>query len=252
VRKMIHFSAVLLAVCGASGVGVGLTYVVALERIEANNRRLLEESLGAVFYADPLPELRWPGADQTSPLKKYPDGTDDLNKVWVARKDSEVTGFAAIGTKQGYSSALRVLVAVAAPGGVLPAKKEDCRVVGVKVLFQQETPGLGARVDEVKATETLWGALGRVASGREKPAPESAEARREADTPWFQYEFVGKRYDQLTITRTREDSDKAILAISASTITSTAVVDAVRAAVDKLYDELGGGGAGSNRAGANP
>jgi RnfABCDGE-type electron transport complex G subunit len=236
---MIHFSLVLLVVCGASGLGVGLMYVVAVDRIEANDRALLEESLADVFYAEPLAGIEWPGTDETATLKKYPDGTDDLSKIWVARSGGKVVGYAAIGTKQGYSSRLKVLVAVAAPGGELPAEKDDCRVVGVKVLFQQETPGLGARVDEVKATETLWGAVGRLVTGSERPEPESAEARREVSAPWFQHEFAGKRYSQLRITKIAAEADEAVLAISASTITSTAVVDAVRSAVDKLYAELG-------------
>ena len=82
-------------------------------------------------------------------------------------------------------------------------------ITGIKVAFQQETPGLGTKIEEIKGKDT---------------------------EPWFQKQFRGKRGEQLVVVRS-EDPD-AIEAITGATISSTAVTKSVREAVEKLKKVL--------------
>ena len=74
-------------------------------------------------------------------------------------------------------------------------------------------------------------------TGRSKPTPESPEEQLKQLTPEFQYQFVGKLYGELGVRGVRPKGE--IEAISAATITSNAVTDAVRIAVDRLHKEFG-------------
>ena len=51
-------------------------------------------------------------------------------------------------------------------------------VTGIKIIFQQETPGLGAKVEEVASTTTLWTAIANAFSG--------GGEKTEDLPPWFQ------------------------------------------------------------------
>ena len=83
-------------------------------------------------------------------------------------------------------------------------------LTGIKIAFQQETPGLGTRVEEVK-------------SG--------------SKSPWFQDQFKGKKLDQLQVVRGK--TDDMIEAITGATISSRAVTKSVREAVQSLSEKTG-------------
>ena len=79
-------------------------------------------------------------------------------------------------------------------------------IVGVQVLSQQETPGLGARIEEVKYGEK---------------------------DPWFQRQFVGKSAASVAV-----DKDGGeIQSVTGATISSRALSKSVIAAFGKLKTE---------------
>jgi electron transport complex protein RnfG len=96
---------------------------------------------------------------------------------------------------QGYSSTIRTVVGV----------DREMSITGIKVAFQQETPGLGTRVEEVK---------------------------RGQKTSWFQDQFKGKKIEQLEVVRAKDPA--RIEAITGATISSKAVTNSVREALTKL------------------
>lgn len=108
-------------------------------------------------------------------------------------------GFTVLALGKGYSSTIRTVVGI----------DTGMTITGIKIAFQQETPGLGTKVEEIKGSE---------------------------NEPWFQKQFRGKREDQLKVVRTEDP--EAIEAITGATISSTAVTKSVREAVQKLRQIL--------------
>jgi H+/Na+-translocating ferredoxin:NAD+ oxidoreductase subunit G len=94
---------------------------------------------------------------------------------------------------KGYSSTIEMLVAVT------PAKN----IINVTVLSQQETPGLGTRIIEVKENESK---------------------------PWFLEQFVSKKASALKLKKDGGTID----AITGATISSKAVVDSVANSVENF------------------
>ena len=135
--------------------------------------------------------------------------------------ERELVGYTFKAYGPGYSSTIETIVGVD-PSGT---------VQGIKIVFQQETPGLGAKVEEVASENTLWDVM----SG---DAVDETGAR-----PWFQAQFAGKRPEDLVVVKSREE--EGILAITGATISSTAVTESVRRGLEMLTGFVGGPGAGS-------
>ncbi|MEA1996665.1 MAG: FMN-binding protein [Gemmatimonadota bacterium] len=127
------------------------------------------------------------------------DSTKDGFRFFRAYNDSSanagVSGFVAMALGKGYSSNIRTFVGV----------DLKMKITGIKVAFQQETPGLGTRIEEVKRGE---------------------------ESPWFQDQFKGKTVEYLEVVRGKDP--ERIEAITGATISSEAVAGSVREAVIKL------------------
>lgn len=94
-------------------------------------------------------------------------------RYWIAEKkdaDALKKAYAFIAASPGYSGDIRSMVGVDEAGTIL----------GLSILGQSETPGLGARCEEVATSVTFIGAL----QGKKAPADEITQ-------PWFQYQFNG-------------------------------------------------------------
>ncbi len=130
----------------------------------------------------------------------------------VAMKGGEAIGFVAVGRAMGYSSVLRVMVGV----------DRALDIQGVEVLYQNETPGLGTKVDEIKSRKTWWTVL-------TSTSPDESGLR-----PWFQVQFNGKK---MPVKVTKDGG--TIESITGATISSRAVCDAVDQAVEKLKKAVG-------------
>ncbi len=144
---------------------------------------------------------------------------------WPARKDGR-KGYAYISSEPGYSGDIRIMVGVNDRG----------KVLGISILQQTETPGLGARCTEVASTTTFFGKLfGR--GGEEKPGE-----------PWFQRQFSGLDLtEKIQIVQkgdwTPSMSDdlkekNAITSITGATITAKAVIDAIDRGMSLLKKEV--------------
>ena len=94
---------------------------------------------------------------------------------------------------KGYSSTIEMVVGVDLAGAL----------TGISIVSQQETPGLGAKITEVRYGES---------------------------EPWFQMQFKGKTCSQLSLDKDGGDID----GITGATISSRAVTYGVRSALEKL------------------
>ena len=209
---------VLTVICLASACSLGFLYMATKEKIEEQEKKATEESLTKV-----LPEADSQGFEKVE--AKTEDGKPFIYYRAYDRpltsEEKELVGYAVVGSAKGYSSTIVVMVGV---------DREIKKVKGLKVLQQQETPGLGTQCQAVVTDKKLW-----------KPFAKGGKP-----TSWA-HQFAGKFVDDLKVVKAKTDKNiqaitgatiKNIQAITGATITSNAVVKAARDAISTLDSVL--------------
>ena len=214
-NERVKYPIVIAVICLIAAAALAFTYALTRERIKVAKKGDLVAGLAKV-----LPDAKMPPEE-----RQLSDGATLY--VGHAKNDDKIVGYATIGSAQGYSSRIKVLV------GVDP----QMTVVAISILEQNETPGLGERTKEVPATKSIWQAIGDLFGGEGE-----AEPPRE---PPFQSQFRGKRLDQLVLVKDQGATDK-ISQLTGATITSRAVVDAVKDAIGKIERAVGAGASGAD------
>ncbi|MEI6634552.1 MAG: FMN-binding protein [Chlamydiota bacterium] len=201
---IVKLCAILTVVCMLNGLAIGYVYDASRVAIEKTAAATLAGSLKLVV----------PRAEKFSEKKQaaLADGRS-LDYYEGYGPGGAVAGYALAAERQGYQSLLKVLV------GIDPAGT----IEGIKVIEQAETPGLGARVDEVEARGTLWGRIAGMFRG--------AAAEKEPAQPWFQSQYKGLAPAELKLLRPGRDG-RGIHALTGATITSRALTDAVRDSIE--------------------
>lgn len=203
-KQIVHYGAVLLVFSGLAGVGLHGVNALTKDKIAASQQRALVEGQKQIF----------PDAARFGERQAFSVGGKTAYFFEAFDSSGACMGHELLHTVQGYQSPITVLTAL----------KLDGTIVGIKVLGQAETPGLGAEIEAVPATETLWEALAGLV--RRRPAPAEPAA---PPVPKFQAQFAGKTLAQLRVVK--QPSPDAIEAIAGATITSEAVTKAVRDAI---------------------
>ncbi|MDR3236896.1 MAG: FMN-binding protein [Spirochaetia bacterium] len=156
------------------------------------------------------------------------DGSgDNAFRYWEGEKnvdDAAVKAYAFITSSPGYSGDVKSMVGVDSEG----------KILGIYIIEQSETPGLGARAAEIASSRTIWD-IGKILSGKLK---------EEKTHPWFQRQFAGlSAGEKIKIekagdwTPAKEQAlleKNAITAITGATITGRAVI----AGIEKGYERL--------------
>ena len=131
--------AFIAAVCTAL---VAATYQATADRIAANEKALLEQSLqpaiAGLFFEGGVSESRL----VLEPPHGLP-GSDAALIYRVYSGDEPVAALFAVTAPDGFSGPIRVLVGVAADG----------KVTGIRILQHRETPGYG---DSIESTRSDW------------------------------------------------------------------------------------------------
>lgn len=148
------------------------------------------------------------------------------SQYWVAVRDQDTVAYAIKGSNRGYSSSIQYIV------GVRP----DGEIVGVNILSQSETPGLGTRVTEEVSEKYFWNGLW---------------GPKDAIDPWFTQQFVGlNATEDIELAETAEwhtlseqqreelKSQNEITAITGATISTQAVSEGVEKTVSKYLPVL--------------
>ena len=169
------------------------TYGFTKTRIQKQQDAIKEEALKQV-----MPEAV---GDRIEPVKK-----DGVVKYWKVFKGqgASVAGYIFVSKKYGYSSVIETIVGM----------KKDGTITGVRVLSQNETPGLGAKIVEIISNKTLASSL-KEAFSKEKHA-------KAVIAPYFTEQFRDK--DMMGI----ELSKNNIHAITGATISSRAVLNSIK------------------------
>ncbi|MDZ7347072.1 MAG: RnfABCDGE type electron transport complex subunit G [candidate division KSB1 bacterium] len=182
-KEILKLGALLMVVCAVAAAALAGIYSVTKPKIELQKQLELQEALSAAI----------PGAapDAVFPVEK--DGKILYCEGYRSADKRELVGYALIGQWPGYSSDVKTLVGVDTSG----------TIIGIKVLEQKETPGLGTRIEEIKYGE--------------------------ADA-WFQRQFLGKAAETVAV-----DKDGGeIQSITGATITSRAVTKSIVSAFNEL------------------
>ena len=120
----------------------------------------------------------------------YYEGYGDPSKT-------RIDGYAFMVESHGYSSIIRTLVGIDTNGTILQ----------IKILSQQETPGLGSRCQEIRNGESV---------------------------PWWQAQFENLEIDSVTI----DKDGGSIETITGATITSRAITDSIAKKIQFLLDSV--------------
>lgn len=186
-RDVIKLGIILLIYSVVAGGALGYVNIQTKPKI-TENKKAAENSARAEVL---------PGADGGFEEKKSGDFT-----YLVGYKDASktaVVGYIFLGKGKGYSSVIETLC------GVGP----DGKITGIKVVFQQETPGLGTQYVEKKFGESDY---------------------------WFYKQFVGKSSeDNLKVKK-----DGGIIdATTGATVSPRAITNSIKDGLIKLKDATG-------------
>ncbi|MBN1562149.1 RnfABCDGE type electron transport complex subunit G [candidate division KSB1 bacterium] len=182
-RDIGKLGGLLLLITTIAATALAGIYNVTKPRIEAQKALELDRALTIALPAAPREAI-------------FPVQANDDILYYVGYKTpekKELIGYAFVSHGPGYSSLIETMVGVDSLGAIL----------GMKVLNQVETPGLGTKVEETRHGE---------------------------GEPWFTQQFLRKPAGQLAVDKDGGD----IQSITGATISSRAVVKSVVAAYEKL------------------
>lgn len=203
----IKLGLLLSIICVIAAGSLAVIYSITKQRIEIQRKREIQESLPLVL----------PDAQTFSDQKQL----EDINYYEGYDNDGSLIGYALNGSAQGYQSTIKFIIGIDPQG----------TIKGLRILEQGETPGLGARITEMKSDQSFWSFIGSVFNGKEQPT-ESLVIE-----PWFTEMFRGKDYQTLTVSKTGRTAT-AVEAITGATITSEAVADGVKDTIATFLEKV--------------
>ncbi len=210
-KNIIHYALVLFIVAGLAGVGLNRVSEATKDRIAQSKKAALADGQKIAF----------PGAEKFSDEKPFNVNGEEAVYYEAYDSSGKLIGYVLRYGVMGYQSEVEVLTGVTPTGNIK----------AIKVLSQAETPGLGAEVDTLPSSGTIWKKVGSLFSG-EKEKKKSGPP----PIPAFQAQYSNKTISDLKVVK--EKTDKYIEAISGATITSRAVTKAVRDPAEAFVKEV--------------
>jgi Na+-translocating ferredoxin:NAD+ oxidoreductase subunit G len=174
---MMRFTGILAGVCIIAALVLGALYNTTKPIIAEQKTKAIQQALQRVI----------PGAD-TYEKKAFSEG-----EYFECFQNKEFIGYALFITGAGYSGDIKMLVGINKQGTVL----------GLEILAQTETPGLGAKCIEIK---------------------------RGQNQPWFLEQFSGKNVQTLAMGN--------INTLTGATITSEAILEGVKKGASHFLHEV--------------
>lgn len=187
-KDIVKLGGLLMLITTIAATALAGIYNVTKPRIEAQKALELDRALTVA-----LPDIP---REAIFPIEK-----DEQVAYYIGYKTpkkNDLVGYAFVAYGPGYSSVIETMVGVDTLGAIL----------GMKVLSQVETPGLGTKVEEVKYGE---------------------------DNPWFTRQFLNKAANDVAVDKDGGD----IQSITGATISSRALTKSVVAAFEKLQQDRG-------------
>ncbi len=174
---MMRFIGVLAGVCIIAALVLGSLYNITKPIIAEQKIKEMQQAL----------ERAMPGADS------YEKKVFSRGEYFECFQKKEFIGYALFITGAGYSGDIKMLLGM----------RKDGTILGLEILAQTETPGLGAKCIEIK---------------------------RGQNQPWFLRQFYGKNIAML--------DKKNITALTGATITSEAILESVKTSAEHFLHEV--------------
>ena len=195
-KQMMKDAAILFAITLISGLLLGIVYQVTKDPIAKQNEKQMQAAGNEVFTeADHFEDLNADGPTGVV-LTAFPGQTIEGAKAAYDEAGTLLGYVITVTTHEGFNGDIQFMMGV----------KNDGTLNGISILQASESPGLGARADEVL-----------------KP------------------QFAGKNVASFEYTKTGATTDAQIDAISGATITTNAGVNGVNAGVTYFTEVPGGG-----------
>jgi electron transport complex protein RnfG len=194
-NNFVRYAVILGAICLAASALLAVVYNVTRPKILLQKSLEEQSALKEVF----------PAAENFEPVAG--DGAQGVLCYIAYGAGRQPLGVAFKASRKGYSSLIETMVGMTSDGVIQR----------IKILSQNETPGLGTRVTEVLQKETLWDVL------------RGKGTRAAPPQPWFQAQFNGKPLAGL---------DGSVETITGATITSQAVIDSIREQGQAILEKM--------------
>lgn len=152
---IIKLTATLVIISIAAGLAIAFTNGKTESKIALQKLQAEQEALKSVF-------------PEGSEISAIENDTIIPEKYWTSSKGGSLTGYAFKGSSRGFSSDIEFIVGV----------DQEGKILGLVILSQAETPGLGTRIEEVVSKKFIWNAFSK--SDTEKKS-----------SPWFTEQFRG-------------------------------------------------------------
>jgi electron transport complex protein RnfG len=175
-KNIIRLGSILMLTTAVAAVGLAAVYSVTKPRIEEQKRLAVENAL----------TLALPMVEKDAIVAAGDQSDIQYYKAYDSAEKDTLVGYAYIARGAGYSSTIETMVGIDSSG----------RIVGLKVLDQKETPGLGTKIEEVKYGES---------------------------DPWFTRQFITKPAATVQL----EKDGGSIDSITGATISSRAMTNSI-------------------------
>ena len=188
-KDILKLGGILLLVTAIAGAALSMVNVITKPRIEEQKRLVTQRALIAAL----------PAADPESIVPVSQNEEVDYYIGYKTQDKQNIIGFAFIAKEAGYSSVIETMVGIDTTGTIM----------GIKIMQQVETPGLGTKIEEVKYKES---------------------------SSWFQDQFLNRTVDKLDVDKDGGD----IKSVTGATISSRAVANSIKKGLGNLEEKLGG------------
>ncbi len=201
----LRYTLVLSIIAIVMSIGIAIAHFITRDRIQQKEEARRIEAITVVL----------PGMERL--VEITPHETAVENKIYRGvDKYGTLVGYAALGISRGYHSKMKVMT------GLAPDMN---KILGIHIVYHEETPGLGDKIEEIKSNKTLFALLFG-----------GGEVIETSRTPWFCDQFQRKNLNQLQIVE--QENPNGIHAITAATISTTAVIEAVKDATRKIKTQV--------------
>jgi electron transport complex protein RnfG len=198
--KKLHYGLLLLVVSSVCVAGIDGAYIAVKDKIDVARKEGDLKSAAEVLCLDDLSKLKEKKFEYTD--------SSGARQVTTYYEYEEKRLLAVKGSAQGFGGKVEVIVGW--------TENDPNKTVGISVSAPKETPGFGDNVNVILSENTWYNRL----TGTVKD--------EQGKRPWFQEQFSGKTIDPVKLKKDGGQID----GITGATITSNAVVRAVRAAYE--------------------
>jgi electron transport complex protein RnfG len=192
-NNFIRFAATLGIICLASSGLLSVVHNITKPKILLVQQKEEEEALKEAF----------PEGKKFEPVKK----AEEILYYNVKNQKGVLLGYVFKASQRGYASDIVTMVGL----------NLDGKIANIKILSQNETPGLGTKIVEVISKETIWDVVLRKVHIEKKPQS------------WFQAQFRDKEVGTL---------NQEVDTITGATISSSAVIESIQRKANQLKEHL--------------